>query len=89
MPKYCRICKKKGSNEHPLFAFPVDKTLRQAWIDSTGLTSLNLENLGSTKLMEYKVCYQHFQKSDVFFNQKKSKYDKIKGKSSAHEWAQC
>ena len=72
----CRLCKSTGLG---LFSFPTDPHLRKEWIKSTGL-NLDLEAIPKEKLKQFRICYKHFKESDVFFNERRQKYDKKEGK---------
>ena len=79
MGKKCRIPTCQSDDQQGLFAFPVDMDLRNKWIEKTELISLNLQNISKEKLVQYRICFKHFPKDDLFFDEKRSKWSKLKG----------
>ena len=77
MGRTCRIC--KSNLQLGLFALPTDETLRNKWIESAGLELPS--SLTKSQLKQLTICYKHFQKDDLFFNEKRSRYEHIQGKS--------
>ena len=76
MGKTCQVC--GSNNQQGLFCFPVDFNLRTQWIEKTGL-SKKLQNFTVEKLVSLRVCYKHFEKNDLFFDEMHSRWSKRKG----------
>ena len=72
----CQVC--RSNNPKGLFCFPTDLYLRTQWLEKTGL-SKKLQNFNAEQLVRLRVCFKHFEKNDLFFDEIISRWSKKKG----------
>ena len=65
------------TQEPGLFSFPKAEKLRKIWLENLDLKPDAISQIKSKKV----VCFRHFKKDDVFFDETRARYKKRDGKN--------